>query len=68
MSTTLRLQMISSTDEDEYQKDIDHTVTLEDEYLPEMLYHMKTFLQGAGFNYVENLYAIKSDGEEVGEE
>lgn len=36
--------------------------------LTDHLYHFKSFLQGAGFNYVDNVYAIKSDGNEVGEE
>jgi hypothetical protein len=33
-----------------------------------MLYNFKAFLQGVGFNYVSEVYAIKNDGQEVGEE
>ena len=36
--------------------------------LHDHLYHFKSFLQGAGFNYVDNVFVIKNDGNEVGEE
>ena len=39
-----------------------------DGHLSDMLYNFKTFLQSCGYNYVTNVYAIKSDGQEVGEE
>lgn len=46
---------------------VQHQIYTED-YLPDVLYAFKSFLQGAGFNYVDNVYVIKSDGVEVGEE
>ena len=36
--------------------------------LSDMMYNFKSFLQGMGFNYVTEVYCVKSDGEEVGEE
>lgn len=36
--------------------------------LQDHLYNFKSFLQGAGFNYVKEVYAVKNDGSEVGEE
>ena len=44
-----------------------HTFETED-YLPDLLYQFKSFLQGAGYNYITEVYAVKDDGVEVGEE
>ena len=68
MKTTLRFQMTTYEEDGTLSNDIDHTTEMECEYLPEVLYAFKSFLQGAGFNYVDNVYVIKSDGEELGEE
>jgi hypothetical protein len=46
---------------------IEHTFESEG-YLSEMMYNFKSFLQGMGFNYVSEVYSVKNDGEEVGEE
>jgi hypothetical protein len=55
-------------DEDgDISTDVEHTFTTED-FLPDVLYHFKSFLQGAGYNYVTDVYAVKNDGNEVGEE
>lgn len=37
-------------------------------YLPDMMYNFKSFLQGMGFNYVTEVYAVKNDNTEIGEE
>jgi len=37
-------------------------------YLPDMMYNFKSFLQGMGFNYISQVYSVKNDGNEVGEE
>ena len=68
MSTTYKF--VSTTYEtDEWGVDttIEHTFTIEDD-LNTVLYHFKSFLQGAGYNYIKNVYAVKDNGEEVGEE
>jgi len=54
-------------DTEEYLGEVTHSFRTEG-YLPEMLYNFKAFLQGAGFNYVSEVYATKNDGQEVGEE
>ena len=59
--------IVNNYDEDgSHIGEVRHKFTTED-YLPDMLYHFKCFLQGAGYNYVDNVYVIKSDGVEVGE-
>ena len=55
-------------DDEERLLNIDHTVHLEDAHLSELLYAFKSFLQAAGYNYVKEVYAVKEDGVEVGEE
>ncbi len=37
-------------------------------YLPDMLSNFHYFLQGMGFTYVKDVYAVKRDGQEVGGE
>ena len=59
----------SETFDEEGNKTSSSTVMFTtDGSLQDHLYNFKSFLQGAGFNYVTNVYAIKSDGSEVGEE
>ena len=58
----------TSYDEDgDIQREIEHTFSTEG-YLPDMLREYKNFLQGVSFNYVQELYAVKDDGGEIGEE
>jgi len=54
-------------DDGEYIGHVEHTFQCEG-YLSEMLFNFKAFLQGMTFGYVKNVYAVKDDGEEVGEE
>ncbi len=55
-------------DEDGNKTTSSHQMFVTEGDLHDYLYHFKSFLQGAGFNYVDNVYAVKSDGKEVGEE
>mgnify|MGYP000391327091 CR=1 FL=1 len=67
METVIEFRASSYDDEGHFIGEVVHKFSTED-YLPDVLYHFKSFLQGAGYNYVDNVYVIKSDGVEVGEE
>jgi len=59
---------VTTHDEDgDISTDVKHTFTTED-FLPDVLYNFKSFLQGAGYNFVKEVYVVKEDGVEVGEE
>lgn len=67
MNTTYTFRATTYDEDGEVSTDVEHIFTTED-FLPDVLYHFKSFLQGAGYNYVSGVYAEKNDGEEVGEE
>ena len=67
MKTTYTFRAATHDEYGDVSTDIEHTFTTED-YLPDVLYHFKSFLQGVGYNYITDVHAVKNDGEEVGEE
>ncbi len=67
MKTTYTFRYTTHSPSGQELQDIEHVVSTED-FLPEVLYHFKSFLQGVGYNYVSNVYAEKNNGEKVGEE
>lgn len=54
-------------DDGTYIGHVEHTFQSEG-HLSEMLFNFKAFLQGMTFGYVSSVYAVKNDGQEVGEE
>ena len=67
-NNTYRFTAQYCDDEGNITLDLNHEVNLEDAHLSELLYAFKSFLQAAGYNYVKEVYIVKEDGVEVGEE
>lgn len=67
-NNTFRFTAEYCDDEGNMTLDLNHEVSLEDAHISEVLYAFKSFLQAAGYNYITEVYAVKNDGEQVGEE
>lgn len=67
IDNVVKLTYTSYDEDGDIQREIEHTFSTEG-YLPDMLREYKNFLQGVSFNYVQELYAVKDDGGEIGEE
>lgn len=67
MDNKVTLTYVSYDENGEEERKIEHTFTTYG-YLPDMLRHYRDFLQGVSFNYVSQVYAVKDDGGEIGEE
>lgn len=67
IDNVVKFSYTSYNEDGDIEREIEHTFSTEG-FLPDMLRAYKDFLQGVSFNYVKEIYAVKDDEGEVGEE